>query len=60
MLGEVMRILTASDETSRIQYATSLFQQTEAQIGACTTHGVIYRASIAAGLMVHQFTPLAS
>jgi sulfur carrier protein ThiS adenylyltransferase len=56
MLGEVMRILTASDDASRIHYSTTLFQQAEAQTGACTARGVIYTASIAAGLMVHQFT----
>lgn len=56
MLAEVMRILTASDAASRIHYATTLFQQVEAQTGACTAHGVIYTASIAAGFMVHQFT----
>jgi len=33
MLGEVMRVLTAVDENSRHHYATTLFPQTEAQIG---------------------------
>ena len=27
----------------------------EAQVGACTSRSTIYTASIAAGLMVHQF-----
>ena len=56
MLAEVMRILTVTDEKSREHYATTLFQQAEAQAGACTARGVIYTAAIAAGLMVHQFT----
>jgi sulfur carrier protein ThiS adenylyltransferase len=56
MLAEVIRILTASDQASRIHYPTTLFQQAEAHAGACTARGVIYTASIAAGLMVHQFT----
>jgi sulfur carrier protein ThiS adenylyltransferase len=56
MLAEVIRIMTASDEASRAHYPTTLFQQAEAQAGACTARGVIYTASIAAGLMVHQFT----
>jgi molybdopterin-synthase adenylyltransferase len=33
-----------------------LFSQTEAQAGRCTSRSTIYAASIAAGLMVHQFT----
>lgn len=56
MLGEVMRILTAASPQGRTHYATTLFEPSEAQIGACTARGVIYTASIAAGLMIHQFT----
>jgi sulfur carrier protein ThiS adenylyltransferase len=56
MLGEVMRILAVSDERSRAHYPGTLFQQAEAQQGACTARSTIYAASIAAGLMVHQFT----
>ena len=56
MLGEVMRILTAAEGQGREHYPTTLFQQSEAQTGSCTARGVIYTASIAAGLMVHQFT----
>jgi hypothetical protein len=56
MLAEVMRILTAADEAGRNHYPTTLFQQNEAQAGACTARGVIYTAAIAAGLMTHQFT----
>ena len=56
MLGETMRILTATEQQGRDHYPTTLFQQSEAQTGACTARGVIYSACIAAGLMVHQFT----
>jgi sulfur carrier protein ThiS adenylyltransferase len=56
MLGEVMRILTVAEGHGREHYPTTLFQQSEAQTGTCTARGVIYTASIAAGLMVHQFT----
>lgn len=55
MRGEVLRVLTASDESSREQYRESLFSQEEAQTGACTSRSTIYAASIAAGLMVSQF-----
>jgi molybdopterin-synthase adenylyltransferase len=56
MRGEVMRVLTAVDPGSRQQYGRSLFAAEEAQIGSCTARSTIYTASIAAGLMVHQFT----
>jgi sulfur carrier protein ThiS adenylyltransferase len=56
MLGEVMRILAVTDEAGREHYAGTLFRQAEAQQGACTARSTIYAASIAAGLMVHQFT----
>ncbi|WP_417393191.1 ThiF family adenylyltransferase [Gimesia sp.] len=56
MQGEVLRILTATDSNSRDHYDSSLFAQAEAQTGACTSRSTIYTASIAAGLMLHQFT----
>jgi len=56
MLGEVLRILTVTDEAGRQHYPTTLFQQSLAQAGSCTARGVIYTAAIAAGLMLHQFT----
>jgi hypothetical protein len=56
MLGEIMRILALADETGRGHYEGTLFRQAEAQQGACTARSTIYAASIAAGLMVHQFT----
>jgi sulfur carrier protein ThiS adenylyltransferase len=56
MLGEVLRVLTAGDEQGREHYASTLFEPSDAQVGACTSRGVIYTAAIAAGLMVHQFT----
>jgi sulfur carrier protein ThiS adenylyltransferase len=56
MLGETMRILTATDPASRDHYASTLFQQSEAQTGSCTSKSTIFTANIAAGLMIHQFT----
>jgi len=56
MLGEVMRIVTASEQSGGDDYPTTLFGTAEAQAGGCTTRSTIYTASIAAGLMVHQFT----
>ncbi len=55
MRGEVLRVLAAADEASRRHYGTTLFAQEEAQVGSCTSRSTIYAASIAAGLMVHQF-----
>jgi len=56
MRGEVLRILTAVDLESRAHYDSTLFAQAEAQTGSCTSRSTIYTASIAAGLMLHQFT----
>jgi len=56
MRGEVLRILTSTDSNSRNHYDTTLFAQAEAQTGACTSRSTIYTASIATGLMLHQFT----
>ena len=55
MRGEVGRILTATDDISREHYGTTLFPQSDAQVGTCTAKGTIYTASIAAGLILHQF-----
>ncbi len=56
MLGEIIRVLAAADRKGFQQYATTLFPQAEAQLGSCTSRSTIYAASIAAGIMVHQFT----
>ena len=56
MLGEVLRVLTVAEDVGRDHYPTTLFAQSEAQVGRCTSRSTIYAASIAAGLMVHQFT----
>ena len=56
MLGEVIRVLAAADATGFHYYADTLFPQSDAQTGSCTSRSTIYGASIAAGLMVHQFT----
>jgi hypothetical protein len=55
MLGEVMRVLTVTNQIGREHYPTTLFAPTEAQTGSCTSRGIIYTACIAAGLMTHQF-----
>lgn len=55
MRGEVLRILTATDAASRRHYGTTLFPASEAQTGACTAKSTIYTASIASGLLLHQF-----
>ena len=56
MLGEVLRILTVADGTGQEHYPTTLFAQSEAQVGSCTARSTIYTANIAAGLMLHQFS----
>lgn len=58
MLGEVMRIFSVhkGDDRAGNYYANSLFVESETEPGRCTARSTIYCASIAAGLMVHQFT----
>jgi sulfur carrier protein ThiS adenylyltransferase len=56
MLGEVIRVLAAVDPGDREHYSGTLFAQPDAQPGSCTSRSTIYAATIAAGLMVHQFT----
>jgi hypothetical protein len=55
MRGEVIRVLAAADDASRNHFGTTLFAPEEAQVGSCTSRSTIYAASIAAGLMLHQF-----
>lgn len=55
MLGEALRVLVAADQ-GRKHYATTLFPQAEAQAGRCTSRSTIYAASLAAALLVQQFT----
>ena len=56
MLGEIIRILAVSSTNDFSRYSETLFPQEEAQTGSCTSRSTIYAASIAAGIMVHQFT----
>lgn len=56
MLGEVVRVLAATADQGRKHYGTTLFPQAEAQAGRCTSRSTIYAASLAAALLVHQFT----
>ena len=56
MLGEVIRVLAAGDANGFARYSETLFPQSDAQSGSCTSRSTIYAATIAAGIMVHQFT----
>ena len=56
MLAEVIRVLAVADRAGREYYPKTLFAQSEAQAGRCTARSTVYAATIAAGLMVHQFT----
>lgn len=56
MLAEIIRVLTACDADAFTRYGGTLFPETEVQRGRCTSKSTIYAASIAAGVMVHQFT----
>lgn len=56
MSAEVIRVLTSATPGLDQHYAATLFAAEEAFAGACTARSTIYTASIAAGLMVSQFT----
>jgi sulfur carrier protein ThiS adenylyltransferase len=54
MSGETIRILTVSEPALQSTYENTIFPQSEAQVGACTSRSTIYAAAIAAGFMVYQ------
>lgn len=56
MLGEVVRVLTFTASENVDRYTETLFPQSEAQTGSCTSRSTIYGAGVAAGLMIHQFS----
>ena len=56
MHAEVIRVLASAEPSTDRYYPTTLFAAEEAFLGACTARSTIYTASIAAGLMVGQFT----
>jgi molybdopterin-synthase adenylyltransferase len=56
MSAEVLRVLASASPLSDRYYETTLFSETEAFVGACTSKSTIYTASIAAGFMIGQFT----
>jgi sulfur carrier protein ThiS adenylyltransferase len=56
MLGEVIRVLTVTETHGGDHYPTTLFGAAEAQTGRCTARSTIYAATIAAGIVVHQFS----
>jgi hypothetical protein len=56
MAAEVVRVLASDRPMDDGYYATTLFESAEAYSGSCTARSTIYTASIAAGLMLSQFT----
>lgn len=56
MLGETIRIITSKGVDGADYYESTLFPGAEAERGTCTGQGTIYTASIAAGLMLQQYT----
>jgi sulfur carrier protein ThiS adenylyltransferase len=55
MSAEVLRVLAAGEPALDEDYPRTLFTAEEAFVGACTARSTIYTASIASGMMVHQF-----
>ena len=56
MSAEVIRVVASADPAGDQHYPTTLFADVEAYSGSCTAKSTIYTASIAAGLMLTQFT----
>lgn len=56
MAAEVIRVLAVSSPAADNYYPTTLFPAEQAYAGSCTARSTIYTASIAAGLMLGQFT----
>jgi molybdopterin-synthase adenylyltransferase len=56
MSAEVIRVLALDRPAMDQHYPTTLFAQDHAYAGNCTAKSTIYTASIAAGLMLSQFT----
>jgi molybdopterin-synthase adenylyltransferase len=56
MSAEVVRVLASSDPAADTYYPTTLFAAAEAFTGPCTARSTLYTATIAAGLMLSQFT----
>ena len=56
MSAEVIRVLAVASPATDGYYTTTLFDADRAYAGACTARSTIYTSSIAAGLMVGQWT----
>ena len=56
MSAEVIRVLASDPTTGKAYYPTTLFAEEQAVVGSCTAKSTVYTASIAAGLMLSQFT----
>ena len=55
MSAEVLRVLAVNEPAIDHSYQQTLFAAEEAHVGACTARSTIYTASIAGGMMLHQF-----
>jgi|ERR1700722_9308019 len=56
MSAEIIRIVTATRPAADYHYVTTLFPESQTQGGSCTAKSTVYTGSIAAGLMLGQFT----
>jgi molybdopterin-synthase adenylyltransferase len=56
MSAEIIRVVTSADPAADRYYPTTLFPEEQTQGGSCTAKSTVYTGSIAAGLMLGQFT----
>jgi sulfur carrier protein ThiS adenylyltransferase len=54
--AEVIRVLASAQPATDAYYPNTLFAPEQALVGSCTAKSTVYTASIAAGLMLGQFT----
>ena len=54
--GDVLRVLVACDQATRAHYGTTLTSLVDGVTMPCATNGSLAAATIAASLLVHQFT----
>jgi len=54
--GEIIRLISVTDEEQRVHYPDTLFSSGEAMQASCTTRMTVFSANIAAGLLMEQYS----
>ena len=54
--GEIIRLISVTDDEQRAHYPDTLFSSGEAMQASCTTRMTVFSANIAAGLLMEQYS----